>query len=56
MMRSGSWRRIARRPDAKVMPLRALTAIWTMPSSWYSIGSSMVMIFSSPVASSEIVP
>ena len=42
---SGSWRRIDRRPVAKVRPRLGLTGIWLMPESSYSTGSSMVMIF-----------
>ena len=45
MMMSGSWRRIERRPAAKVSPIFGLTWIWPMPLIWYSIGSSMVMMF-----------
>ncbi len=44
---SGSWRRIERRPRAKVSPFFSLTGIWVIPRSWYSTGSSMVMILSS---------
>ncbi|MNN63047.1 hypothetical protein D3C81_1783960 [compost metagenome] len=39
---SGSWRRMARRPRAKVMSTLGLTWVWPMPSMWYSIGSSTV--------------
>src|SRR6185437_660583 len=44
---SGSWRRMERRPRAKVRPFFSLTGIWVMPRIWYSTGSSMVMILSS---------
>jgi hypothetical protein len=47
MILSGSWRRIERRPRAKVSPFFSLTGIWVMPRSWYSTGSSMVTILSS---------
>ena len=46
MMTSGSWRRIERRTRAKSSSISGLTWIWVMPSIWYSIGSSMVMILS----------
>ena len=51
MMMSGSARIIERRPLANVRP--ALGLIWTcvMPSSWYSTGSSIVMMFCSTVLS-----
>ncbi len=45
MMTSGSWRRIERKLVAKVWPALVLTSIWVMLSSWYSIGSSTVMMF-----------
>ena len=45
MMTSGSWRRIERRPLAKVSSIFGFTCIWPTPCSWYSIGSSMVMMF-----------
>ena len=41
---SGSCRRIARRLAANVSPTFGCTWIWLIPSSWYSIGSSVVMI------------
>jgi hypothetical protein len=44
MMTFGSWRRIWRRPTAKVRPISGRTAIWLMPLSSYSTGSSMVMM------------
>ena len=49
MMTSGSWRRIERRPLAKVSSIFGLTWIWPTPCSWYSTGSSMVMMFLSVV-------
>ena len=53
MILSGSWRRIERRPRAKVSPFFSFTGICVMPLSWYSTGSSMVMILSSSVLISE---
>jgi len=47
MTTSGSWRRIARRPRAKVMSTFGLTCVWPTPGSMYSIGSSMVRILRS---------
>ena len=47
MILSGSWRRMERSPRAKVSPFFSLIGIWVMPLSWYSTGSSMVMILSS---------
>ncbi len=47
MMTSGSWRRIERRPFAKVRSILGFTWIWPTPWSWYSIGSSMVMMLRS---------
>ena len=44
---SGSWRRMARRPRANVRPVLVDTWIWLIPRSWYSTGSSMVMILRS---------
>ncbi len=38
MILSGSWRRIERRPRAKVSPFFSLIGIWVMPFSWYSTG------------------
>ena len=49
MILSGSWRRMERRPRAKVRPFFSLTGICSTPASWYSIGSSMVTILSRPV-------
>src|SRR6266498_3469022 len=43
---SGSWRRIARRPVAKLIPAAALTWVWLTFSNVYSIGSSIVVTFS----------
>ena len=45
MMTSGSWRTMWRRPAAKESPMFECTGIWFTPASWYSTGSSMVMIF-----------
>ena len=47
MILSGSWRRIERSPRAKVSPFFSLIGICVMPASWYSTGSSIVMILSS---------
>ena len=44
MITLGSWRRIWRRPMAKVRPISGRTAIWLMPLSSYSTGSSIVMM------------
>ena len=52
MMMSGSARIIARSPLAKVRPAFGLTCTCVMPSSWYSTGSSIVMMFFSGVLSS----
>ncbi len=41
---SGSERRIVRRPDANVSPARGLTSIWSAWGTWYSTGSSIVVI------------
>ena len=41
----GSCRRMERRPEAKVMPASGLIWIWFMYLILYSIGSSMVTIF-----------
>ena len=51
MMMSGSARIIERRPEANVRPALVLTWTWVMPSSWYSTGSSIVMMFFSIVLS-----
>ena len=45
---SGSWRRIARRPAAKLIPTLALTGVWPMPSMAYSTGSSTVRMLRWP--------
>jgi len=45
MMMSGSARIMERRPWAKVSPARGLTWTWVTPSSSYSTGSSIVMMF-----------
>ncbi len=44
MITFGSWRRIWRRPMAKVRPISGRTAIWLMPFNSYSTGSSIVMM------------
>ena len=49
MMMSGSARIIERKPVWKCRPARGLTWTWVMPSSWYSTGSSIVMMFFSIV-------
>ena len=45
MMMSGSARSIVRRPVAKVSPAFGFTCTWFTPSTWYSTGSSIVMMF-----------
>ena len=55
MMRSGSWRRIERSPRAKLRPFCSFTGICSTPGSWYSTGSSMVMILSRPWFDSLII-
>ena len=45
MITSGSCRTIERRPLANVSPIFGRTWIWFTPLSWYSTGSSTVMIF-----------
>src|SRR6266404_4337260 len=47
MITSGSWRRKLRRPLAKVSSIFGLPAVCEIPWSWYSTGSSMVMMFRS---------
>ena len=47
MITSGSARSIARRPLAKVSPALRFTWSWLMPASWYSTGSSIVMMLRS---------
>ena len=54
MILSGSWRRIERRPRAKVRPFFSFTGICSTPGSWYSTGSSMVTILSWPLLISVI--
>ena len=49
MITSGSARSIERSPWAKVSPARRFTWIWLIPGSWYSTGSSIVMMFFSGV-------
>ena len=44
-MTSGSWRRIARSALANVSFAFSLTCVWLTPGIWYSIGSSIVMMF-----------
>ena len=51
MMMSGSARIIERRPEANVRPALLLTWTWVMPASWYSTGSSIVMMCFSSVLS-----
>src|SRR3989338_11551363 len=46
---SGFWRRRARKPLAKVMPVLALTCVWFTLGNSYSTGSSMVVIFTDGV-------
>ena len=41
----GSCRKIERRPAANVTPALALIGTWFTPGSWYSTGSSTVMMF-----------
>ena len=41
---SGSWRKIARKPRAKLISTLPLTCVWPIPGSMYSTGSSMVRI------------
>ena len=40
---SGSWRRIERRPPAKVIPAASLIWIWLTVGNTYSTGSSTVI-------------
>src|SRR5436853_96830 len=44
-MTSGSWRRIDRSALAKVSLIFSLICAWLTPGIWYSIGSSIVMMF-----------
>ena len=43
-MTSGSWRRIDRSAAANVSLIFSWICVWLMPGSWYSIGSSTVMM------------
>ena len=52
----GSWRRIERRPLAKVRPIFGFTSICPTPGSWISTGSSMVMMFLSVALMRESAP
>ena len=52
MMMSGSARIMERRPLAKVRPAFGLTWTCVMPGTWYSTGSSIVMMFFSGVLTS----
>ena len=47
-MTSGSWRRIERSALANVSFAFSLTCVWLTPGIWYSIGSSIVMMFVRP--------
>ncbi len=47
MITSGSWRRKLRSPLAKVRSIFGFTGVCEMPLSWYSTGSSMVMMLRS---------
>src|SRR5258708_15831383 len=47
MMMFGAWRRIERRAIEKLSPTASLTCTWLMPASWYSTGSSTVIILRS---------
>ena len=47
---SGSWRRIAFSPPAKVMSACSLIWIWLIPGNTYSTGSSMVVMLRSGLA------
>jgi hypothetical protein len=53
---SGSCRSTDRRPAAKVSWIFGFTWIWPMPLSWYSTGSSMVMMFLSGALIFESAP
>ena len=53
-MMSGSWRRIARSPFAKVMSASLLIWLWLMLSNVYSTGSSIVMMLRTCWSSSWI--
>ena len=45
MMMSGSARSIVRSPFENVRPALRFTCTWLTPSTWYSTGSSIVMMF-----------
>ena len=47
MMMFGAWRSIERSAAAKVIPTSSFTGTWFTPESWYSTGSSTVMILRS---------
>src|SRR5580692_6859001 len=47
MILSGSCRKMERNPRANVSPFFSLTGICVIPRTWYSTGSSIVMILSS---------
>jgi hypothetical protein len=49
MMTSGSWRRKARKAEAKVSPTFGFTLTWLMPGTLISAGSSAVEMLRSPV-------
>ena len=51
-MMSGSWRRIALSPLAKVVPASRLICTWLMFPKRYSTGSSMVVMFRPALSSS----
>src|SRR5712692_7496599 len=53
-MMSGSWRRMARRPLAKLMSASLLIWLWLMLSNMYSTGSSIVMMLRTCWSSSWI--
>ena len=46
---SGLCRKIERRAPEKVMPISVRTGTWVIPATWYSTGSSTVIIFFSGV-------
>ena len=47
MMMSGSWRRKARRAEAKVSPVLGFMLTWLIPVTWISTGSSTVEMLTS---------
>ncbi len=53
-MTSGSWRRMDRRPPAKVMPAASLIWIWLIDGNTYSTGSSIVVMLRSELLISVI--